>query len=119
MSAQAIHTRLKSISEVNRSVSQLILRLGRLASAPETSHSDDGQVRIELSAEIQASLKELEQEFELVKQDAEDVAGSGAIIGAPSNWSSAATHRRRDSEKDRERVAIATQVERVGEELKL
>ena len=118
MSTQSLHARLKSLAEANCSVSQLIARLARLASSADPTQTDDGQVRAELSAEIQASLKELEQEFELAKQDAEDVTSAGSISGS-ANWGSGSQHRRRDSERDRERVTIATQVERVSEDLKL
>ena len=120
MSTLNLHARLKSLSDALRAVSSLIARLARLASSPGTAtpqqQSDDSPERTELAAEIQASLKELEQEFELVRQDAEDVAASGTTL----SWGTGSSqHRRRDSEKDRERVAIATQVERVGEDLKL
>ena len=108
MSALDINSRLKSLSEANRGVSQLISRLAKISS-PD-SQTDENQVRIELSAEIHQTFKELEEDFELIKQEAEDYTTTGS-------WSSGA--RRSNSERDKERVAIATQVERVGEDLKL
>ena len=62
---------------------------------------------MELSAEIHQSLKEAEEEFEIIKQEVEDVT------------SSAFTGRRRDSEKDRERLSLVANVGRLGEDLKL
>ena len=109
MSALDINVRLKSLSEANRNISQLISRLSKLSSSSDPQ-TDDSQVRIELSAEIHQSFKELEEEFELVKQEAEDITTTGS-------WSSGA--RRSNAERDKERVAVATQVERLGEELKL
>ena len=109
MSALDINTRLKSLSEANRGVSQLISRLSNLSSTPD-SQPDENQVRIELSTEIHQTFKELEEDFELVKQEAEDYTTTGS-------WSSGA--RRNNFERDKERVAIAAQVERLGEDLKL
>ena len=109
MSALDINTRLKSLSEANRSISQLISRLSKLSPSPDPQ-TEESQDRVELSADIHQSFKELEEEFELVKQEAEDITTAGS-------WSSGA--RRSNSEKDKERVAVATQVERLGEDLKL
>ena len=132
MSTLNLHARLKSLSDAQRAVSSLIARLARLASSPSGTATpqqqqpqqpqppppsdDDDPARAELAAEIQAGLKELEQEFELVRQDAEDATAGGT---APAWGAAGRGHRRRDSERDHERVAIATQVERVGEDLKL
>ena len=70
-------------------------------------NSDEGDVRVELSAEIHESLKQLEEELELVKQEVEELT-AGTVSSA----------RRRDSEKDRERSRLAVQVARLGEDLK-
>ena len=116
MSALELSTRLKSLSEANRSISQLVSRLSKLSTPdPQTTTStqlpeNESQVRADLSAEIHQSLKDLEEDFELARQEAEDLTTTGS-------WSSGA--RKSNSERDRERVAVATQVERLGEELKL
>lgn len=116
MSALEINTRLKALSEANRNISQLVARLSKL-STPDSQNKDlaslaenESQVRADLSTEIHQGLKELEEDFELARQEAEDLYLS-------SNWNAGA--RRSTTEKDRERITIATQVERLGEELKL
>ena len=110
MTTQSLTARLKSLSDSARGTSQLILRLAKLAPSPDSQDLNESEVRLELGSEIHASLKELEEEFELVKQEAEDVTGS-------ATWGSGA--RRFDSEKERERVAVVTHVERLGEDLRL
>ena len=109
MTTQEINARLKSLSDSNRGISQLISRLSKLSSSPEAG-TDESQDRVELSAEIHQSLKELEEDFELVRQEAEDITNS-------ANWGSGA--RREEGEKERDRVTIVTQTERLKEDLKL
>ena len=112
MTTQELTSRLRSLTEAHREVSVLIQRLSKL-SPPATSNSntpDEADSRVELSVEIHQSLKEQEEEYELLKQEVEDLTGSGA-------WGSGA--RRRDSEKDKERLTLVTQVERLGEDLRL
>lgn len=109
MSTLDINARLESLSETRRGISQLISRLSKLSTSPNPQ-TDENQVRVELSAEIHQSFRELEEEFELVKQEAEDITSVGS-------WRSGA--RKSNAERDRERVAIVTQVERLGEDLKL
>ena len=101
--------RLKSLSESYREINQLINRLSKPSSRSGTSSplSGDGDTRAELSAEIHQSLKEQEEDYELLKQEVEDLASCGSGV------------RRRDSEKDRDRVTLVSQVERLGEDLKL
>ena len=109
MTTQEISTRLKSLSDSNRDISQLISKLSKLSSSSEAG-IDESEVRVELSSEIHQSLKELEEDFELVRQEAEEVANS-------ASWSSGA--RRKEGEKERDRVNIITQTERLKEDLKL
>ncbi|MCJ1402587.1 hypothetical protein MMC11_005807 [Xylographa trunciseda] len=112
MTTQELNSRLKSLSEALREVSTLIIKLSKL-SAPSTNslpHSDEAESRVELSVEIHQSLKEQEEDYELLKQEVEDLDSGGS-------WASGA--RRRDSEKDRERITLLTQLERLGEDLKL
>lgn len=66
-------------------------------------------MRVELSAEIHQSLKEQEEEFELLRQEVEDQTDRGS-------WTSAA--RRRDSEADKERTALVAQITRLEEDLR-
>ena len=110
MSVHEIATRLKSLSETNKSLTSRISQFTRPSDNQSSETTIDIQARAELSAEIHQELKELEEEFELAKQEAEDIT----VVGS---WSSGA--RRANEERDRERVAIAGQVERLGEDLKL
>ena len=65
---------------------------------------------MELSAEIHQSLKEQEEDFELLRQEVEDQTNT-------SSWSSSA--RRRDSGKNSQRRDLAAQVTRLSEDLKM
>ena len=104
--------RLKSLSESLREINQLINRLSKPYSRSGTSSplSGDVDTRAELTAEIHQSLKEQEEDYELLKQEVEDLTSGG-------NWGSGI--RRRDSENDGDRVTLVSQVERLGEDLKL
>ena len=112
MTTRELGARFKTLSEVNRETSQLIAQLSKVSIQPGSTspNSDDGDARVELSSEIHQRLKEEEEELELLKQETEDI-----ISG--SSWGS--TARRRDSEKDKERIGLVSQVERLGEDLKL
>ena len=109
MTPQELIANLKSLSEAQKEASALITRLSKLSPSPDTqvNEADD---RIELSAEIHQSLKEQEEELELLKQGVEDLTSTGP-------W--AATARRRDPAKEQERLTLVTQVERLDEDLKL
>src|SRR6186713_2681481 len=104
MTTQDLSARLKSLFEANRGISKLTTSLSKLSTATD-AHSDSGDERVELSAEIHQQLKELEEDFELIKQEAEDFTNSGGA-GA----------RKGNNFQDRDRVKIVTQLERLGEE---
>lgn len=112
MTTQELSSRLKSLSEAHRETIQLINRLSKFPSSPGSSPANpaDGDARVELSAEIHQSLKEQEEDYELLKQEVEDITSGGV-------WGSGT--RRGDSEKDKERVALVSQVERLGGDLKV
>ncbi|KAL9105119.1 MAG: hypothetical protein Q9163_000037 [Psora crenata] len=114
MSAQPLQTRLQSLFESLRQTQQLISRLSKLPSQPGAIESspDKGNVRVELSSEIHQNLKDQEEEFELIRQEAEDQTSS-------SSWSSARGRLDREREKERERTDLAGQVARLGEDLKI
>ncbi|KAI4647773.1 hypothetical protein J4E93_004183 [Alternaria ventricosa] len=104
-------TRLSALSEANKGVGQLIQRLAKLDFQPGSQpldNSDEGDVRLELSAEIHETLKGIEEELELLRQEVEDVTSQGGITG-----------RRRDSSKDSERSRLAVLLARLTEDLKL
>ncbi len=110
MSTQSLLSRLDTLSEANKSTLQLIQRLAKLTFQPgTTSLNGEGEdVRIELSSEIHESLRQQEQEFELLKQEADDFISAEPFGG----------RHRRDSERDRERSRLSVQVARLSEDLK-
>ena len=112
MTTQELNSRLKSLSEALREVSILVTKLSKLSVPANNNspHPDEAESRVELSAEIHQSLKEQEEDYDLLKQEVDDLDSGGS-------WASGA--RRRDSEKDRERITLLTQLERLGEDLKL
>lgn len=112
MNAQALNARLTPLFESHKQIQKLITHLSKLPPQPGSSPSntDEGDARVELSAEIHQSLKELEEDFELLRQEVEDQTNT-------SSWSASA--RRRDSGREREKTDLATQVTRLGEDLKM
>ncbi len=112
MNAQALNARLTPLFESLKQTQQLISRLSKLPTQLGSSPSDpeDGDARVELSAEIHQSLKEQEEDFELLRQEVEDQTNS-------SDWSSSA--RRRGSGRDKEKTDLASQITRLGEDLKM
>ena len=112
MTTQALNARLTSLFESLKQTQQLITRLSKFPAQPGSTPSnlDEGDARVELGAEIHQSLKEQEEDFELLRQEVEDQTNT-------SNWSSSA--RRRDSAKDSQRTDLAAQITRLGEDLKM
>ena len=112
MTTQELASRLTTLQENHKQVSQLITRLSKLPAQPGSTSpsSNQSDVRLELSEEIHQSLKEQEEDLELVRQEVEDTT-SGA------SFSPAA--RRRDSVRERDRTSLETQVARLGEDLKV
>jgi hypothetical protein len=104
MTTYELSSRLKSLTESHREVSQLITKLSKLS---PRSDQEDQIDRVELSTEIHESLKVLEEDFELFKQEAEDITKSSVAA------------RRREPDTDRERLQLITQIERLGEDLKV
>ena len=62
---------------------------------------------MELSAEIHESLKSIEEDLELLRQEVEDVVGDGTGIG-----------RRKDSKTEGERSRLAVLLARLTEDLR-
>lgn len=112
MNVQTLDNRLTSLFESLKQTQQLISRLSKLPSQPGSSpaNPEEGDARVELSAEIHQSLKEEEEDFELLRQEFEDRTTS-------SNWS--ASTKRTDSKKDREKTDLSSQITRLGEDLKM
>lgn len=106
---QSLTTRLTALSDANKANGQLIQRLAKLDFQPGSQplDNDEEDVRLELSAEIHESLKNIEEELELLKQEVEDVVGNTGSIG-----------RRRDSRTEGERSRLAVLLARLTEDLK-
>jgi protein transport protein SEC20 len=106
---QSLTTRLTALSESNKAIGQLIQRLAKLDFQPGSQplSTEDGDVRLELSAEIHESLKSIEEDLELLRQEVEDVVGGGN-----------STSRRRDSKSEGERSRLAVLLARLTEDLK-
>ncbi|KAF2132597.1 Sec20-domain-containing protein [Dothidotthia symphoricarpi CBS 119687] len=106
---QALTTRLTALSDANKNVGQLIQRLAKLEFQPGSQplNTDEGDVRLELSAEIHETLKGIEEELELLRQEAEDILQSGNSVG-----------RRKDSAKESERSRLAVLLARLTEDLR-
>jgi protein transport protein SEC20 len=106
---QALTARLTTLSESNKATVQLIQRLAKLDFQPGSQplNNEEGDVRLELSAEIHENLKGIEEELELLRQEVEDVVGTG-----PN------TSRRRDSKTENERSRLAVLLARLTEDLR-
>ncbi|KAH7379340.1 Sec20-domain-containing protein [Phaeosphaeria sp. MPI-PUGE-AT-0046c] len=107
---QSLTTRLTALSEANKALGQLIQRLAKLDFQPGSqplSTDEEGDVRLELSAEIHESLKGIEEDLELLRQEVEDVAGTGN-----------SSARRRESKTEGERSRLAVLLARLTEDLK-
>lgn len=111
MSVEDINARLVPLFDTHKQTLRLINRLAKFPAQPGSTvlGSESADARVELGTVIHQSLKELDEEFELLQQDAEDLTNG-------SSWTSGA--RRKDSERERERTDLAAQVTRLGENLK-
>lgn len=105
---QTLITRLGSLSDSNKAVQQLIQRLAKLDFQPGSQplNPEEGDIRLELSAEIHESLKGIEEDLELLRQDIDDILGTG-------NFTS-----RRDSSKGGEKSRLAVLLARLTEDLR-
>ena len=111
MSNQALNARLTPLSESLKQTQQLINRLPKLTANPGSnpSYLDEEDARVELSSEIHQSLKEQEENFELLRQEVEDQTNK-------SNWTNT---RRRESGRDQGKTDLAAQITRLGEDLRM
>ncbi|OAL55710.1 hypothetical protein IQ07DRAFT_639363 [Pyrenochaeta sp. DS3sAY3a] len=107
---QSLTTRLTALSENNKAIGHLIQRLAKLDFQPGSqplNDAEEGDVRLELSAEIHESLKSIEEELEILRQEVEDIT-----------LHSSSSSRRRDSTKDSERSRLAVLLARLTEDLR-
>lgn len=105
MSATAeLSKQLTDLSDALRTTNTLITRLAKLQFQPgsEPLEGDSG-VRVELAQDIHDSLKQLEEDLEILRQEVEDYKSEG--------------QRRRNSTRDGEDARFTAKVARLGEEL--
>ena len=99
---------LSQLSDSLKATNNLIARLSKLTFQPGSEPLDGaGSVRVELAQDIHESLKQLDEDLELLKQEVDDLSSNS------SGYS-----RRRDTEQDRERARLNAQVVRLGEDLR-
>lgn len=113
-SSSQLSQSLQSLSESLKTTNTLILRLAKLTFQPGSEGLDESNtVRVELSQDVHESLKQHEEDLELLKQEVTDLTASNG----PQFYNP----RRRDSERDRERnretARLESQVVRLGEDL--
>ncbi|KAF2806077.1 Sec20-domain-containing protein [Mytilinidion resinicola] len=104
-----LSTRLSALFDQNKAVLQLIHRLSKLNFG---TTSDDNGVRLELTAEISETLKQLELELDSVHVAVDELSINNRHSGRDSRQLS------RDSEKEREKTRIAVQVAKLTEDLR-
>lgn len=111
MSVEDVNARLAPLFDTYKQTLRLINRLAKFPAQPGSTvvGAESADARQELGTAIHQSLKELDEEFEILRQDAED------LTNGPSRTSGT---RRRDSDRERERTDLAAQVTRLGENLR-
>lgn len=112
MSGDALNTRLEALSDLLKQTQSLINRLSKLPSqsASGLPHSSSPDIRLDLGEEIHQNLKELQQDFELFQQDAEDLTNS---LKHPPYGRSVT------NQGDRERTELGHRAIKFGEDLKM
>ena len=138
MGPQSLSIRLNALLDAHKLTQQSIYRLSRLINgsgsgsgsgadgiSPSSSFNLDSsstrplpassaasdEVRQELVSDIHESLKQQEEDLELLRQEIDEVFESAGVGGG-------ASARRRNSEKERERARVAAQAARLGEDLR-
>lgn len=125
MGQQSLSTRLNALLDAHKLTQQSIFRLSKLVttdgnvnngSVSSSTRSlaagtEAGQVKQELVSDIHDSLKQQEEDLELLRQEIEEVFESGLGSGGSAN-------RARNSERERERARVAAQAARLGEDLR-
>jgi len=109
MTTQELNARLTVLFDAHKQTLHLINRLAKLPSQPgiESLNPESTEARLELGADIHQSLKEQEEDFELLRQEIEDQTSASLTTAA----------RRKDSERERETTDLLARVSRLGENL--
>ena len=133
MGTQTLSSRLNALLDAHKLTQQSIYRLSKLISngsngsngyglSPSSSFSLSNssrslptgvaadEVRQELVSDIHESLKQQEEELDLLRQEIDEVYESGGFGNSSG--------RRRNSVRERERARIAAQAARLGEDLR-
>ncbi|KAF1819367.1 Sec20-domain-containing protein [Dissoconium aciculare CBS 342.82] len=94
------------LSEQLKTTNTLIAQLGKLTFQPGSEPlGGEGGVRVELTQDIHESLKQLTEDFEIIKQEAADLHPDGRF-------------HTRANRKDNEEARLSAKVIRIGEDLK-
>ncbi|RMZ02558.1 hypothetical protein D0862_05983 [Hortaea werneckii] len=102
---------LTALTDALKTTNALITRLARLSFQPGSEPLDtENSVRVELAQDIHDSLKQLEEDLELLQQEVDDDGG-----GHTATVSKA---RRETTDRERERGRITANVTRLGEDLR-
>jgi protein transport protein SEC20 len=106
---------LASVTDSLRSTNGLITRLAQLTFPPGAEPLDDegNSVRIELAQDIHESLKQLEEDLELLRGDIEDSTPTAKTPATGRLRSSSVRH----SSKGQDHERLGTQVVRLGQDL--
>lgn len=105
MNASDLTSQLTALSESLQKTKQLTIRLSKLKFQPGSEPLEgDGGVRVELAQDIHDSLKQLEEEFEFLRQEVED-------------YKEHSGQRRRGDSRAGQEARISAKVARLAEEL--
>ncbi|RMY16542.1 hypothetical protein D0868_00249 [Hortaea werneckii] len=111
MSASTVQLahQLTALTDALKTTNALITRLARLSFQPGSEPLDtENSVRVELAQDIHDSLKQLEEDLELLQQEVDDDGHSATASKA----------RRETTDRERERGRITASVTRLGEDLR-
>ncbi|TKA83896.1 hypothetical protein B0A55_00095 [Friedmanniomyces simplex] len=115
MSTTHLLEQLTHISDSLKQTNTLITRLAKLSFQPGSEPldtTDSNTVRVELAQDIHDSLKQLEEDLELLKQETDD------FTSLPNTASALKRRESRTGDKERERARVSAQVTRLSEDLR-
>lgn len=110
MCSETLHPRLISLSESLRQDQQLIVRLSKLPYQVRSGTSEGQDAQIELSSAIHHSLKDHEEELDLLRQEFDDQFHTSTRSGVV---------KRHASEAHDERTEVAAQLAALAQDLKM
>ena len=128
-SLPAVVSRLNSLTSSHRQTQSLIHHLEQLSRSDNIDDedlSDLDTVRTEIASDVQQSLKDQEEEFEVLKLDVEDLiptpTGTNGTVSRLSGVGVGNLRTKRPGEggeRENERDRIVAQVHKLGEDLRL